>query len=168
MKTMNKNQFKVWAKNQNDDFIEKITHYEASVYTEEIIGEYFESVNQAKKIFPLTIEDKYILIFNSKKKEISLIRVKDRKSTTAKCHKDDEFNVLIGIAICWARMKGEEIPRLAKYKKLSEMKYGERFVWLLTEYTFIGQVPNKQIWLSFEKLVDRPAVFKSDISYEMI
>lgn len=46
----------------------------------------------------------------------------------ARLHPDDDYVFETGVAIAYARCKGEEIPKITIYKKLSEMKNGERFV----------------------------------------
>lgn len=113
----------------------------------------------------------YMLVNNPRTREISLIRFKDNKRVTAKCKGTDEFSAPIGIGICWARMKKEEIPAVYEFKKLSEMKYKERFY--LNSYrnkifTFICAMPdNLGFCVRDENNIIQ--IFTSDsLTYEMI
>lgn len=62
------------------------------------------------------------------------------KTGMSRKHPDDEYNFNYGMAIAYARCKGYEIPKLTTYKKLSEMKYGDKFLGTFDNkiYAFIG------------------------------
>lgn len=66
------------------------------------------------------------------------------KCGMARCHPDDKFNRSYGMAIAYARCRGYEIPKLTTYKKISEMKYGDKFKFDIgfgcyMTYTFIAE-----------------------------
>lgn len=63
----------------------------------------------------------------------------NNKVGIAKCHPDDENDFHIGKAIAYARCKGYKVPKQTVYKKLSEMKNGDRFKWSNKKYIFIGE-----------------------------
>lgn len=65
---------------------------------------------------------------------------KTGKCAMARCHPNDNYNYSYGKAIAYARCRGYAIPKLTTYKKLSEMKYGDRFLGLSGNgiYAFIG------------------------------
>lgn len=46
----------------------------------------------------------------------------------AKLHPDDKYDFATGVAIAYSRCRGEAIPKINIYKRLSEMKNGENFV----------------------------------------
>ena len=71
---------------------------------------------------------------------------KTGKCAMARCHPNDNYNYSYGKAIAYARCRGYEIPKLTTYKKLSEMKYGEKFKVKndLYEFIFIGENPLKK------------------------
>ena len=62
---------------------------------------------------------------------------KKRKIGVARCHPDDTFNREVGIAIAYARCKGFKVPKISTYKKLSEMKNGDRFYFDGIEHFFV-------------------------------
>lgn len=67
---------------------------------------------------------------------------KTQKISTARCHPEDIFDSDIGIAIAYARCKGYKVPKKPVYKKLSEMKNGDRFIYRKeTVLHFIGKYP---------------------------
>lgn len=67
---------------------------------------------------------------------------RNHKVGIAKCHPDDKFNIFIGMAIAYARMRGLEVPKVTNYKRLSEMVNGDRFIYRKkTVLHFIGKYP---------------------------
>lgn len=66
---------------------------------------------------------------------------KTQKTGIARCHPGDTFDIDIGMAIAYARCKGYEMPEQKIYKKLSEMKNGDKFCAYGT-YLFIGVCTN--------------------------
>jgi hypothetical protein len=58
----------------------------------------------------------------------------------ARLHPDDDYVFETGVAIAYARCKGIEVPKINVYKKLSEMKNGERFVSMIGDiYKYIAR-----------------------------
>lgn len=64
--------------------------------------------------------------------------LKTGKSGVARCHPEDTYNPIVGRAIAYARCRGYAIPRWVTYKKIGEMKNGEKFKFNAGIYTFIG------------------------------
>lgn len=76
----------------------------------------------------------------------TLVNFRTGKVVKAKCHKDDEFDVGIGIAVAWAKYRGYEIPIQKTIKKVYsfDLEYGQHFLFAPDredEYIFIGQHP---------------------------
>lgn len=115
---------------------------------------------------------KYSLIFNYKKRSVILLNTKTLKATKAQCYKEDKFSPNIAIAICWARMKNEVVPKIKETKFLYEMKYGEKFKDSNGLCTFIAPIPEKKnaYAVMLEYKTSSVLVLKQDSSvpYEMI
>ena len=88
----------------------------------------------------------------------------------AKCHPDDEFNVLIGIAIAYARCKGIEIPKINVYKKLSEMKNGDIFYGVCQQkFIYIGKNEKIERYVIWDTLLKKYYEFyDTDTEYRMV
>lgn len=74
----------------------------------------------------------------------TLVNFRTGRVTKAKCHKDDEFDFRIGLAIAWARYRGYEIPKEIRRVHSSTLRHGQRFIFVPNEegeFIFIGQVP---------------------------
>ena len=85
----------------------------------------------------------------------------------AKCHSDDIFDYDIGIAIAYARCKGIEVPKVATYKKLSEMKNGEMFKGITKSiYRYIGK--NKDAYVAYRLDYKQYYTMPCDVEYEMV
>ena len=85
----------------------------------------------------------------------------------AKCHPDDEFDALIGTAIAYARMRGFEVPKVTIYKKLSEMKNGEKFKGMFgNTYRYIGK--NKDAYVAYCLQSNIYNTMPFDLAYEMV
>ena len=65
---------------------------------------------------------------------------KNGKVGSARCHPDDKFVVSYGKAIAIARCAGKEVPTLATYKKMNELKNGDMFKELGRTYRYIGKI----------------------------
>lgn len=77
-----------------------------------------------------TLFDKTVIVcYNKKTNKIGIARL----------HPDDKFDSKIGVVIAYARTKGYKVPKQTVYKKLSEMKNGDRFKWSNKKYIFIGE-----------------------------
>ena len=66
---------------------------------------------------------------------------KTGKCGMARCHPEDKFNYSYGKAIAYARCRGYDVPKLTTYKKITDMKYGDKFKGITTNniYSFIGK-----------------------------
>lgn len=91
----------------------------------------------------------------------------NHKVGIAKCHPDDEFNPFIGMAIAYARMRGYKVPKITVYKKLSEMKNGEKFYYDKEKYIYVGKRGNHHVvWKELaEKYFEHLSAEKE---YEMV
>ena len=85
----------------------------------------------------------------------------------AKCHPDDEFNPFIGTAIAYARMRGFEVPKVTIYKKLSEMKNGERFVDVVGD-TFRYVAKDRDVFVVWSYEDKKYWAMPFDVEYEMV
>lgn len=62
------------------------------------------------------------------------------KTGIAQCKKSDEFSIITGIGVAWARLKGEEIPMERIETIIKNLKSGDKFTFLYGSekvYTFI-------------------------------
>lgn len=94
---------------------------------------------------------------------------KTGKCGMARCHPDDEFNDLYGEAIAYARCRGYKIPKLTTTKKLSEMKYGDKFLDTFgnKQYAFIGKSTNCDRYI-VENITEGYLCYVFDEEYEMV
>jgi len=87
----------------------------------------------------------------------------------ARCHPKDDFNLVWGKAIATARCLGIEVPKITVKKKLSEMKYGEKFIGPYGQkYYFIAKHPVKSGQCIVLRIVDNHALNFHDDFYEMV
>lgn len=113
--------------------------------------------------------DKNILIKRFGDKTYIAYNCKTSKTAISRCHPNDEFRQDIGIAIAYARCKGIEVPKIMVKKKLSEMKYGEKFIDESgKERYFIGKNPGKSRQYITLRIVDNHAMNCYDKTYEMV
>ena len=62
---------------------------------------------------------------------------KKNKVGIARCHPEDKYNYKIGIAVAYAHCRGYDVPKQTDYKKLSEMKNGDKFKIKISGYNYI-------------------------------
>ena len=85
----------------------------------------------------------------------------------ARLHPDDEYDFATGVAIAYSRCKGEEVPKITIYKKLSEMKNGEIFKGLWGDtYRYIGK--NKDAYVAYSLQSNMYNIMPFDLVYEMV
>ena len=120
MRTMDKETFTNWVvKNFNEctrtignsakSRLLQELHFEEYLYTSKIIGH-----------FAITKNDRKLTITNlrTNKHGSSFLNLKD----------GDDFDIVIGIGIAWARLKNEEIPVVNEnIMHISDLKYGDMF-----------------------------------------
>lgn len=106
--------------------------------------EYMNFINTAKdayveNLFGMHCLDmRYEVLYYGKKTII--IDKKTGKTGTAQCKEGDKFSSVIGTAIAWARLKGEEIPVERIETTIKNLKFGDKFRFLYGStkvYTFI-------------------------------
>lgn len=92
---------------------------------------------------------------------------KTQKTSIARCHPKDTFVHEIGQAIAYARCKGYKIPKQTVYKKLSEMKNGERFIDVVGDtYRYVAKDKDGFVVWSYEHKKYHAMPF--DVEYEMV
>lgn len=85
----------------------------------------------------------------------------------ARLHPDDEYVFETGVAIAYARCKGIEIPKVTTYKKLSQMKNGEKFVsWYGSIFKYIAKDNDYFVVWSYEERKYFPV--PDDLECEMV
>ena len=136
MKTMDKETFTNWVvKNFNEctrtignnakSRLLQEFHFEDYLYTSKIIGHFVITKNDRK----LTITN-----LRTNKHGSSFLNLKD----------GDDFDIVIGIGIAWARLKNEEIPVVDNtIVRISDLKYGDMFTLCknTTVYCFVATHP---------------------------
>lgn len=113
---MNRKEFDKWAINM----IKKIDYKEIMTY----------------RLPPADDCDNIVFCYNKKTNKVGI----------ARCHPKDNFNLVWGKAIATARCLGIEVPKITVEKKLSEMKYGEKFKYDYTVYTFLCKIPDSNCY----------------------
>lgn len=104
---------------------------------------------------------------------IIMYNFKNQKVGIARCHPNDTFVYKIGVAIAYARCKGYEVPKISTYKKLSEMKNGDKFYIDGVEHFFVGKstalVRNRDYYAIID--IKEDTIFRFEDSgkaYEMV
>lgn len=85
----------------------------------------------------------------------------------ARLHPDDDYDFATGVAIAYARCKGEEVPKITIYKKLSEMKNGENFVAICGK-TFRYVAKDKDDFVVWSYDSKEYSAMPFDVEYEMV
>ena len=93
---------------------------------------------------------------------------KTHKSFVARCHSEDTFDSDIGVAIAYARCKGYDVPKQKVYKKLSEMKNGDKFHCSIygDTYKYIGK--NDDAFVVWDIDTKKYKSMPFDVEYEMV
>lgn len=100
---------------------------------------------------------------------IVVLDTRTGKVGVARLHSDDDYNLLTGVAIAYARIRGMEIPKIVTYKRLSEMQNGEMFYADRREkYQFIGKNHNKNRYVVWKELSGDYLDYFSDNMFEMV
>ena len=89
------------------------------------------------------------------------------KVGVARCHPDDVFNLAWGKAIATARCLGLEVPKITE-KKLSKMKYGEKFRYKHIVYVFLCKIPDCNCYAVREKYGKCRLLNFADILVKMV
>ena len=85
----------------------------------------------------------------------------------AKLHPDDKYDFATGVAIAYSRCRGEKVPKITIYKKLSEMKNGDIFYYDKERYVYIGKRGNRHVvWKELAK--DYFDYLSAEREYEMV
>ncbi len=86
----------------------------------------------------------YVVTINKYARKIGLLNTRNGKFVETYCNKKDEFDVLIGLGVLWAKYNHIERPKTMVKKKLSELKSHEIFHWGSNRYEFIGSTDNRR------------------------
>lgn len=105
--------------------------------------------------FPMTtkiLDD--IVIARRNFDETIIMSLATGKRGAAKCHKDDKYDLRVGLAIAWARFKGETVPKVYEMIAIDpdELKHGQKFFitedengkTVSKEYIYVGMHPKYQ------------------------
>jgi len=113
-------------------------------------------------------EDDSILIRLFGSKTYVAYNFKTQKTSIARCHPKDVFVEEIGRAIAYARCKGYEIPKVEVYKKLSEMKNGEKFITSSGDtYRYIARDDYKGVFVVYNES-RKYGGMAFDLKYKMV
>ena len=86
----------------------------------------------------------------------------------ARLHPDDDYVFETGVAIAYARCKGEEVPKVDVYKKLSKMKNGERFFDHGNVYKYVSRDEEIDAFVICRCATKRYFVTSFDLEYKMV
>lgn len=53
----------------------------------------------------------FVQVVSPSNRTVTIINMKNRRASFAKCHDYDKFNTYIGYGVAWAKYIGEEIPK---------------------------------------------------------
>jgi hypothetical protein len=70
----------------------------------------------------------YITMWDNKK-EVIIFNTKTGKSSKARCHETDTYNLQYGLAVAWARYKKETIPDFYLLTEARHLITGDEFLW---------------------------------------
>lgn len=134
MRTMDKKTFDNWViKNFNE--CTNLMGYNANIK----ISEYhFEDYLYTSKIF-----GHFVIAKNDRKLTITNLHTNKHGSSFLKDGED--FDIVVGIGIAWARLKNEEIPVIDNsVVRISDLKYGDLFCFHkdATPYCFVATHPS--------------------------
>lgn len=73
--------------------------------------------------------ERWGLIVNSMLGVVMIVDVLKGKSWAAKCHPEDTFNMYIGYAIAYCRMRNIPMPEEKKLVKLSDLDTNDEFIY---------------------------------------
>lgn len=85
----------------------------------------------------------------------------------AKLHPDDKYDFATGVAIAYSRCRGEKVPKITIYKKLSQMKNGENFVDVFGN-TFRYVAKDKNFFVAWNYEDKKYWSMPCDAEYEMV
>lgn len=73
--------------------------------------------------------ERWVLIVNSKLGVVMIVDVLKGKSWAAKCCPEDTFNMYIGYAIAYCKMKNIPMPKEKRLIKLSDLDTNDEFIY---------------------------------------
>lgn len=91
-----------------------------------------------------------------------ILRLKDGKVTQARCPITED-NYEIGVAVAYARMIGEEIPKENRRKLIKEFKYGEKFYYNNREYIHLIAIPHSNKHACWSPKTERTHTVSEDV-----
>ena len=85
----------------------------------------------------------------------------------AKLHPDDKYDFATGVAIAYSRCRGEKVPKINTYKRLSEMKNGENFVDMYgCVYRYIAK--DRDVYVVWDYQTEHYAYMAHSMECEMV
>ena len=135
---MNQREFYKWVDHEYFSFLAAI-HYED--YKKEISTR-LTNWEWKDYVFRSKIYGHYVVCKN--KNKFTITNLKTNTHGSSRLHPSDEFEIHTAIAIAWARLKGEKIPKVnPNIVKIKELKYGDIFKYNNTTYIFVASHPTK-------------------------
>lgn len=135
-KTMNTKEFYKWVDHEYFDFLSAI-HYED--YKKEISTK-LTNWEWKDYIFRSKIYGHYAVCKN--KNKFTITNLKTNTHGSSRLHPEDEFEIHTAIAIAWARLKNETIPKIDDaLVKITDLKPNDIFEYHLKKYYYIGEHP---------------------------
>ena len=86
-------------------------------------------------------DSNFVAVPSPATRTVTIINLKNGKTSFSKCHNCDKFNVYVGYGVAWAKYIGEEIPKQATPVKISELTPGQKFVF--DEFIFATEAKEK-------------------------
>ena len=106
-----KREFNCWVRDMNNSYLEftkKRNHFKCYSYCDRGVA----NPNFGDPI--------------GKNRITMIVNLKTQKVAFSKCHKDDEFETSVGVAIAWARYMNKPIPKEVEYAKPRNLKVGTK------------------------------------------
>lgn len=87
----------------------------------------------------------FVVTINVKARKVGLLNTRSGKFMETYCNKKDDFDVLVGLGVLWAKYNHIERPVFVfrTKKKLSELKPHDILFWGGKKYEFIGSAANR-------------------------
>lgn len=109
-----KREFNCWVRDMNNSYLEftkKRNHFKCYSYCDRGIA----NPNFGDPI--------------GKNRITMIVNLKTQKVAFSKCHKDDEFETSVGLAIAWARYMNKPIPKVVEYAKPKNLTVGTKVLY---------------------------------------
>lgn len=103
----------------------------------------FERIDYTDEDVEVFVYGNFVVTVNIKARKVGLLNTRSGKFVETYCNKMDDFDILIGLGVLWAKYNHIERPVIRTKKNLSELKPHEIFVWGCNRFEFIGSTVNR-------------------------